>query len=177
VCVCNQVLINSIIPIRTHHISGHNTFNTVTCIQRFHIFTSCHIVHCLLQVLSILYQLSKNSAGFSWYYLFDIEVTFKVGRFRTLISKSLLTRHTEWILKGCDDGVWHSELRGFGLSPTFGILKTLENATFGKLDLFPSSGTRMRDPLSWPVERTNLKHSTTYVSITTGIRTLHEAQI
>jgi hypothetical protein len=43
------------------------------------------------------------------------------------------------LIKGSDGGVSHSELLGFLLCPSSGILE-LENTTFRKLDLFPSSG-------------------------------------
>jgi hypothetical protein len=36
----------------------------------------------------------------------------------------------------------------FGLYPSSGILKTLENTTFRKMDLFPSSGEKMGDTYS-----------------------------
>jgi hypothetical protein len=41
---------------------------------------------------------------------------------------------------GSDDGVQHSELLSFWTLSIVQYYKKLENATFRKLDLFPSSG-------------------------------------
>jgi hypothetical protein len=49
-----------------------------------------------------------------------------------------------------------------------GFLKKLEKTTFRKLDLFLSSDEG-GDTLLGPLERVNLNHWTTYVSITTAI--------
>jgi hypothetical protein len=54
----------------------------------------------------------------------------------------------------------------FRLCPLSGILNKLENM-FRKLDLFPFSGEGETSTLFGPLERLNLNHWTTYVSITT----------
>jgi hypothetical protein len=57
----------------------------------------------------------------------------------------------------------------FGLCPSSGVLK---NTTFRKLDVFPTSGEGWGTPgLLDPLERANLDHWTTYVSLTSALCT------
>jgi hypothetical protein len=63
------------------------------------------------------------------------------------------------------------ELLGFWTLYIVWYSKKLENATFRKLDLFPSSGEGGETPtLLDPLERANLNHWRTYASITTAIQ-------
>jgi hypothetical protein len=63
------------------------------------------------------------------------------------------------ILKGTDNGVLHLKKSGFWTLPI--VQCFLKNATFRKLDLFPSSGKIMAVPtLLGPFERANLNHWT-----------------
>jgi hypothetical protein len=58
-----------------------------------------------------------------------------------------------------DDGVQHSELLSFWTLSIVQYSKKLENTTFWKLDLFPSSGRGGRTPSQLgPLERANLNH-------------------
>jgi hypothetical protein len=58
----------------------------------------------------------------------------------------------------------------FGLCTSSGILKNTKNTTFPKLDLFPSLGEGEKTPtLLDPLERANLNHWTTYISITIAV--------
>jgi hypothetical protein len=62
-----------------------------------------------------------------------------------------------------------SELLGF-LHLPLGILKTLENTAFRKLDLLSSSDEECETPtLLGPLERADSNYWTTHVSITTAI--------
>jgi hypothetical protein len=68
-------------------------------------------------------------------------------------------------------GIFLRIARFFELCPSFGILKKiLGNTTFQKLDLFASSGGGKTSTVLGPLERANLNHLTTYVSITTAIQ-------
>jgi hypothetical protein len=49
------------------------------------------------------------------------------------------------------------------------VFQKLENTTFRKLDLFPSSGDGETPALLGPLERANLNHWTTHVIFTTAI--------
>jgi hypothetical protein len=51
----------------------------------------------------------------------------------------------------------------FGLCPSSGILKKLDNTAFWKLDLFPSSGEGETPTLLEPLERPNLNRWNTYL--------------
>jgi hypothetical protein len=51
----------------------------------------------------------------------------------------------------------------------FRYSKKLESTKFRKLDLFPSSGKGETPTLLGPLERANLNHWTTHISITTAI--------
>jgi hypothetical protein len=61
---------------------------------------------------------------------------------------------------GSDDGVYHSELLDFWTLSIVRYSKKLENTTFRKLDLFPSSGEVWETPTQLgPLERADLDQS------------------
>jgi hypothetical protein len=79
-----------------------------------------------------------------------------------LLHKNRESEKTDSILMGSDDGVYHSELLSFWTLSMVHYSKKLENTTFRKLNLFPSSGRGGGAPSQLGrLERANLNHWTT----------------